>query len=42
MLLDALSHGRRHGLLCGLLRGVPNGGNRLGRPLASNVVRVDV
>ena len=42
MLLGALTHGCRRGLLCGLRRGVPNGSNRLGCPLASNVVRVDV
>ena len=42
MLLGALSRGRRRGLLRGLRRGVSNDSNRLGFPLASNVVRVDV
>ena len=42
MLLGALSSGCRRRLLRGLQRGVPNGGYRLGRPLASNMVRVDI
>ena len=42
MLLGALSRGCRRGLLRGLRRDVANGSNRLGHPLASNVVRIDV
>jgi hypothetical protein len=42
MLLGALSHGRHRGLIHGLRHGVSNDSDRLGRPLASNVVRVGV
>jgi len=42
MHLGALSRGRRRGLLRGLWRSVPDGSYWLGRPLASNAVRIDV
>jgi hypothetical protein len=47
MLLGTLSRGRRRGLLLGMLlgglrHGVSNDSHGLGRPLAINVVRVDV
>ena len=47
MLLGTLSRGRRRGLLLGMLlgglwHGVSNDSYGLGRPLASDVVRVNV